>query len=82
VVALAIFTVTAGAGQLSIALPAIIAEFKADLTLAGWIALMYALATASLYPPCGRLSDLVGAVIAFIGAVVSLVPVPKNSQRW
>jgi MFS family permease len=60
VVALAIFTVTADAGQLSIALPAIIAEFRADLTLAGWIALVYALATASLYLPCGRLSDLVG----------------------
>lgn len=60
VVALAIFTVTADAGQLSIALPAIITEFKADLTLAGWIALVYALATASLYLPCGRLSDLVG----------------------
>jgi len=61
VVALAIFTVTADAGQLSIALPAIISEFKADLTLAGWIALVYALATASLYLPCGRLSDMVGS---------------------
>ena len=61
VVALAIFTVTADAGQLSIALPAIISEFKADLTLAGWIALVYALATASLYLPCGRLSDIVGS---------------------
>src|ERR687891_701046 len=52
--------VTADSGQLSIALPAIITEFDADLTLAGWIALVYALMTASLYLPCGRLSDLVG----------------------
>ena len=65
VVALAIFTVTADAGQLSIALPAIITEFKADLSLAGWIALVYALATASLYLPCGRLSDLVGSARLF-----------------
>ncbi|HEY3165628.1 MAG TPA: MFS transporter [Candidatus Binatia bacterium] len=65
VVALAIFTVTADAGQLSIALPAIITEFRADLTLAGWIALVYALATASLYLPCGRLSDLVGSARLF-----------------
>jgi MFS family permease len=61
VVALAIFTVTADAGQLNIALPAIIGEFKADLTLAAWVALVYALATASLYLPCGRLSDIVGS---------------------
>lgn len=60
-VALAIFTVTADAGQLNIALPAIIGEFQADLSLAGWIALVYALATASLYLPCGRLSDMVGS---------------------
>ena len=38
----------------------IITEFNADLTLASWIALVYALITASLYLPCGRLSDLVG----------------------
>jgi EmrB/QacA subfamily drug resistance transporter len=52
--------VTSDTGQLSIALPVIIAEFNADLTLASWIALVYALITASLYLPCGRLSDLVG----------------------
>jgi MFS family permease len=52
--------VTADTGQLSIALPAILTEFNADLTLASWIALVYALITASLYLPCGRLSDLVG----------------------
>jgi EmrB/QacA subfamily drug resistance transporter len=56
----ATLVVTADSGQLSIALPAIIREFKADITLAGWIALVYALVTASLYMPCGRLSDLVG----------------------
>jgi EmrB/QacA subfamily drug resistance transporter len=61
VVALAIFTVTADAGQLNIALPATIGEFRADLSLAGWIALVYALATASLYLPCGRLSDMIGS---------------------
>ncbi|HXV80605.1 MAG TPA: MFS transporter [Candidatus Binatia bacterium] len=60
VASLATLLVTADTGQLSIALPAIIAEFDADLTLASWIALVYALVTASLYLPCGRLSDLVG----------------------
>ena len=60
VASLATLLVTADAGQLSIALPVIIAEFGADLTLASWIALVYALITASLYLPCGRLSDLVG----------------------
>jgi MFS family permease len=52
--------VAADTGQLSIALPVIINEFNADLTLASWIALVYALVTASLYLPCGRLSDLIG----------------------
>src|SRR5215467_7231886 len=60
VASLATLLVTADAGQLSIAFPAIIAEFNADLTLASWIALVYALITASLYLPCGRLSDLFG----------------------
>src|SRR5215468_12145537 len=60
VASLATLLVTADTGQLSIALPGIITEFKADLTLASWIALVYALVTASLYLPCGRLSDLVG----------------------
>jgi EmrB/QacA subfamily drug resistance transporter len=45
---------------LSIALPLIIKEFNADLALASWMALVYALVTASLYLPCGRLSDLYG----------------------
>ena len=58
--------VTADSGQLSIALPVIIAEFGADLTLASWIALAYALITASLYLPCGRLSDLVGVGRLFL----------------
>src|ERR1043166_5781803 len=60
VASLATLLVTADSGQLSIALPVIITEFNADLTLASWIALVYALITASLYLPCGRLSDLVG----------------------
>ena len=60
VASLATLLVTADTGQLSIALPLIITEFNADLTLASWIALVYALITASLYLPCGRLSDLVG----------------------
>src|SRR5215467_14420905 len=60
VASLATLLVTADAGRLSIALPVIITEFGADLTLASWIALVYALITASLYLPCGRLSDLVG----------------------
>jgi EmrB/QacA subfamily drug resistance transporter len=60
VASLATLLVTADSGQLSIALPAIIAEFDADLTLASWIALVHALVTACLYLPCGRLSDLVG----------------------
>src|SRR5918996_4232165 len=62
--------VTADSGQLSIALPAIITEFDADLTLAGWIALVYALMTASLYLPCGRLSDLVGVGKLFMAGFV------------
>src|SRR4029453_7163139 len=51
VVSLATLLVTADTGQLSIALPVIIGEFNADLTLASWIALVYALITASLYLP-------------------------------
>ena len=60
VASMATLVVTADSGQLSIALPVIIREFNADITLAGWIALVYALVTASLYMPCGRLSDLLG----------------------
>jgi EmrB/QacA subfamily drug resistance transporter len=66
VASLATLIVTADSGQLSIALPAIITEFNADLTLAGWIALVYALVTASLYLPCGRLSDLFGVGKLFL----------------
>jgi EmrB/QacA subfamily drug resistance transporter len=60
VASVATLIVTVDTGQLSIALPAIIREFNADLALASWIALVYALITASLYLPCGRLSDLFG----------------------
>ncbi len=66
VASLASLIVTADSGQLSIALPLIITEFNADLTLASWIALAYALITASLYLPCGRLSDLVGVGRLFL----------------
>ncbi|MGH7794005.1 MAG: MFS transporter [Candidatus Binatia bacterium] len=60
VASLATLIVTVDTGQLSIALPLIIKEFDADLALASWIALVYAFITASLYLPCGRLSDLFG----------------------
>jgi len=60
VVALAVFMVTTDQGLLAISLPVIMTEFHADMALAGWIALIYALVTGSLYLPCGRLSDLVG----------------------
>lgn len=70
VASIATLIVTADTGQLSIALPVIIAEFHADLTLASWIALVYALITASLYLPCGRLSDLVGVGKLFMAGFV------------
>jgi EmrB/QacA subfamily drug resistance transporter len=60
VVSLGTFMVTTDIGLLSIALPVIITDLHADLALAGWIALIYALVTASLYLPCGRLSDMMG----------------------
>jgi EmrB/QacA subfamily drug resistance transporter len=60
VVSLGTFMVTTDIGLLSIALPVIMTELRADLELAGWITLIYALVTASLYLPCGRLSDLIG----------------------
>jgi EmrB/QacA subfamily drug resistance transporter len=62
--------VTLDTGQLSIALPLIIKEFNADLSLASWIALVYALITASLYLPCGRLSDLFGLGKLFLGGFI------------
>ncbi len=60
VVALATFMATMDTGLLSISLPVIVTELHADLSLAGWLFLVYALVTAVLYLPCGRLSDLVG----------------------
>jgi len=66
VASLATLLVTADNGQLSIAMPLIIKEFNADLTLASWIALVYAVITASLYLPCGRLSDLLGVGKLFL----------------
>jgi len=66
VASIATLIVTADTGQLSIALPLIITEFSADLTLASWIALVYALITASLYLPCGRMSDLLGVGNLFL----------------
>ena len=55
---------------MSIALPLIIKEFNADLALASWIALVYALITASLYLPCGRMSDLFGLGKLFLAGFV------------
>ena len=70
VASIATLIVTADTGQLSIALPLIITEFGADLTLASWIALVYALITASLYLPCGRLSDLLGVGNLFLAGFI------------
>jgi EmrB/QacA subfamily drug resistance transporter len=70
VASLATLLVTADTGQLSIALPVIITEFNADLTLASWIALVYALITASLYLPCGRLSDVIGIGTVFMAGFI------------
>ncbi len=70
VASIATLIVTADTGQLSIALPLIITEFGADLTLASWIALVYALITASLYLPCGRLSDLLGIGNLFLAGFI------------
>jgi EmrB/QacA subfamily drug resistance transporter len=60
VTALATFMVTTDAGLLSISLPVIVAEFKTDIAMGGWLPFIYALVTGSLYLPCGRLSDLFG----------------------
>ena len=70
VASLATLIVTIDSGQLSIALPLIIKEFDADLGLASWLALVYALITASLYLPCGRLSDLFGLGKLFLGGFI------------
>jgi EmrB/QacA subfamily drug resistance transporter len=70
VASLATLIVTADTGQLSIALPLIIKEFNADLALASWIALVYAFITASLYLPCGRLSDMFGIGRLFLAGFV------------
>ena len=47
-------------------MPLIIKDLHADLSLASWIALVYALVTASLYLPCGRLSDVLGVGKLFL----------------
>jgi len=60
VAALATFMVTTDAGLLSISLPVIVAEFRTDIAMGGWLPFIYALVTGSLYLPCGRLSDLFG----------------------
>src|SRR5690349_20098446 len=70
VASLATLIVTADSGQLSIALPLIVKDLRADLSLAGWVALVYALVTASLYLPCGRLSDLFGVGKLFLAGFV------------
>ncbi len=60
VAALATFMVTTDAGLLSVSLPVIVAAFKTDIAMGGWLPFIYALVTGSLYLPCGRLSDLFG----------------------
>ena len=70
VASLATLIVTADSGQLSIAMPLIIKDLHADLSLASWIALVYALVTASLYLPCGRLSDVLGVGKLFLAGFV------------
>ena len=70
VASIATLIVTLDTGQLNIALPLIIEEFDADLALASWMALVYALTTASRYLPCGRLSDLFGLGKLFLGGFV------------
>jgi EmrB/QacA subfamily drug resistance transporter len=70
VASVATLIVTLDSGQLSIALPLIIKDFAADLSLASWIAVVYALITASLYLPCGRLSDLFGLGKLFLAGFV------------
>jgi EmrB/QacA subfamily drug resistance transporter len=70
VASLATLIVTADSGQLSIAMPLIINDLHADLSLASWIALTYALVTASLYLPCGRRSDVLGVGKLFLGGFV------------
>jgi EmrB/QacA subfamily drug resistance transporter len=78
IVSLGTFMVTTDIGLLSIALPVIITDLHAELALAGWIAVIYALVTASLYLPCGRLSDIIGRakvyrVGFFLYAATSLI---------
>jgi EmrB/QacA subfamily drug resistance transporter len=70
VASLATLIVTADSGQLSIAMPLIIKDLHADLSLASWLALVYAFVTASLYLPCGRLSDILGVGKLFLGGFV------------
>ena len=70
VASLATLIVTADSGQLSIAMPLIMKDLRADLSLASWIALVYALVTASLYLPCGRLSDVLGVGKLFLAGFV------------
>src|SRR5690242_1958580 len=70
VASLATLIVTADSGQLSIAMPLIVKDLHADLSLASWIALVYALVTASLYLPCGRLSDVLGVGKLFLAGFV------------
>src|ERR1044071_3243037 len=70
VASLATLIVTADSGQLSIAMPCVFRDFHADLSLASWIALVYALVTASLYLPCRRLSDVLGVGKLFLAGFI------------
>ncbi|MGE5306329.1 MAG: DHA2 family efflux MFS transporter permease subunit, partial [Alphaproteobacteria bacterium] len=65
------FMVTMDNGLLSISLPVIVTDLRADLSLAGWLFLVYALVTASLYLPCGRLSDLVWRKKVFVSGFLT-----------
>lgn len=65
VVVISVFIATTDVGMLTISLPAILTEFRTDITFAGWIVFVYALVTGALYLPCGRLSDLLGRKLTF-----------------
>ena len=51
----------------SLALPLIASDFGATIPFVQWVALGYSLATGSLLLPAGRLSDMVGRKIVYVG---------------
>jgi EmrB/QacA subfamily drug resistance transporter len=62
----AIFLATSDSGFLSVSLPVIMAEFDAEVAVAGWILLIYTLVTGSLYLPGGKLADIAGRKKVFV----------------